>query len=112
MAFRSAPPEQSLQMEHCYGYRSRDARNNVWPTTDGAMVWHAGAVGVVYDPKQKRQRFYAQHTDDIVSLCLHPNGRYVATGQVGHEPSVRVWDSVTMETLAVLTGFHERAVRY
>jgi len=41
---------------------------------------------------------------------MHPNGRIVATGQVGKAPIVCVWDSVTMEQLVVLKDFHKQAV--
>ena len=30
--------------------------------------------------------------------------------QVGRDPAIHVWDSVKMETLAILKGEHERGV--
>lgn len=44
------------------------------------------------------------------SLALHPKGLLVATGQVGRDPSIRVWDSETLETASVLHGAHARGV--
>jgi WD40 repeat protein len=34
----------------------------------------------------------------------------VATGQVGRNPLVVIWDTGTMRPLSVLQGFHERGV--
>jgi hypothetical protein len=44
------------------------------------------------------------------SLTLHPNKRYVATGQIGKEPFIAVWDVKTMETVALLKGHHQRGL--
>lgn len=34
----------------------------------------------------------------------------VATGQIGTEPCVHVWDAVSKETLSVIQGFHTKGV--
>lgn len=44
-------------------------------------MYHVAATGIVYD-RQKTQKFYLGHTDDILCLCLHPIKDIVATGQV------------------------------
>lgn len=63
------------------------------------------------------------------SLVLHPDRRLVATGQVGKEPFICIWDSVTMATgkacaprvtinyvyfviaaVSMLQGHHERGI--
>jgi WD40 repeat protein len=47
------------------------------------------------------------------SLAIHPNGELVATGQVAskkNSPKILVWSTVTLKTVAVLEGFHERSV--
>lgn len=69
------------------------------------MAYHTAAVGVVYDQANHTQQQYLGHTDDIVSLAVHPNGRIVATGQMGKEPTIHVWDAEAPEgeqLLAVL----------
>lgn len=38
------------------------------------IVYPTAALGVVYDLKSNTQRFYHGHTDDIISLALHPVG--------------------------------------
>ena len=40
------------------------------------------AVGIVYHREKHAQRFYTEHTDDILSLAIHPVKDTIATGQV------------------------------
>lgn len=79
-------------------------------------------IVITHSAQTNTQRIFAgHHTDDIISLTLHPDGRTVATGQVGKNPGnsylpickfeeIIVWDSQTNEKLAVLQGHHERGV--
>jgi microtubule-associated protein-like 6 len=41
---------------------------------------------------------------------MHPEREIIATGQVGKEPTICVWNSVTCELLSEIKGFHQRAV--
>lgn len=52
---------------HSYGYRGRDARNSlhVLPTSPGELLYHVGAVGVVYNKMEETQRHYTGHNEDI-----------------------------------------------
>lgn len=56
------------------------------------------------------QRFYTGHDDDILCLTHYPEQDLVATGQIGKNPPIHVWHMKTLETKAVLTGFHARGV--
>lgn len=93
-----------------YGYHGSRCRDNLFYTKSGDIVYHIAGVGIVYNPKTHTQRFFINHTDDIIALTLHPNGRYVATGQIGKAPYIAIWDSETMETVAILKDFHERGI--
>jgi microtubule-associated protein-like 6 len=103
-------PYNCLQLEHVYGYRGHDCRNNLVYTAAGNIVYMAGAVAIVYRKTGHVQHFYSAHTDDIVSLALHPDKVIIATGQVGKAPIVNLWSAETMATLSTLRGFHERGV--
>jgi microtubule-associated protein-like 6 len=100
----------ALQLEYVHGYRAHDARDNVWYTPSGEIVYHTAAVGVVLNPKTNTQRHFLEHTDDIVSLDYHPETDMVATGQVGKTPTICVWDSKTCSTQSIIKGFHTVAV--
>lgn len=45
-------------------------------------MFNTAAVGVVFDSINNVQKFYLEHTDDIVSMAIHPKKEIVATGQV------------------------------
>ncbi|EGR31702.1 hypothetical protein IMG5_103460 [Ichthyophthirius multifiliis] len=94
-------PQASLEMEFIYGFRCSDTRQNIRYNLNNEIVYHNGAVGIVYDLKGN-QRFYLDHTDDII--CMDVNKNLVATGQIGLYPLLCIWDSKTMETKVTFKG--------
>ncbi|GFT82787.1 echinoderm microtubule-associated protein-like 1 [Nephila pilipes] len=111
------PPSQRLKLEWVYGYRGRDCRSNLYFLPTGEMVYFIASVVVLYNVEDQIQRHYMGHTDDIKCLALHPNKLLIATGQVAstdrreRRPHVRIWDSVSLNTLHVIgAGEFERAV--
>uniref|UniRef100_A0A8P0NVY0 EMAP like 5 n=1 Tax=Canis lupus familiaris TaxID=9615 RepID=A0A8P0NVY0_CANLF len=109
MAARSAP-NCHLRLEWVYGYRGHQCRNNLYYTAAKEIVYFVAGVGVVYSPREHRQKFYRGHSDDIISLALHPERVLVATGQVGKEPYICVWDSYTVQTISVLKDVHTHGI--
>ncbi|KAK9717603.1 HELP motif [Popillia japonica] len=116
-------PPKKLELEWVYGYRGKDCRSNLYVLPNGELVYFVAAVAVLHNVEENTQRHYIAvlhnveentqrhyigHTDDIKSLALHPNNVLVATGQcAGHNkatasPHVRIWDSETLETKAIL----------
>lgn len=115
--FETTPPDQSLQLQWVYGYRGRDARNNLFTLGSGEVVYFTAGVAVVMDVEGRTQKHYTQHSDDIKCLAVHPDGETVATGQVkGRDDEIdaahiRVWSSSSLETLHVFgMGELDRAV--
>lgn len=102
------PPHAKLKLEWVYGYRGRDCRSNLYLLPTGEMVYFVAAVVVLFNVDEQCQRHYTGHTDDVKCLAVHPNKLIVATGQcAGHDrvdarPHIRVWNSVSLATLAVL----------
>ena len=100
--------------------RAHDARDNLFYSARGEVVYHAAALGVVYDRETNTQKFLADvptaeattgHADDIVCLARHPTGSIFATGEVGRNPRVIVWSSDEVKKpLAILQGFLKKAV--
>lgn len=95
LAARSAElPDARLKLEFVYGYDGvQGTAPNLFYTSSQEVVYVAAAIGVVYNPSSHTQRFFLGHDDDILSLAIHPNRQLVATGQVGKDPMVKVWDS-------------------
>uniref|UniRef100_A0A671R5K6 HELP domain-containing protein n=1 Tax=Sinocyclocheilus anshuiensis TaxID=1608454 RepID=A0A671R5K6_9TELE len=107
---RQKAPDEGLRLQFVHGYRGCDCRNNLFYTQAGEVVYHVAAVAVVYNRQQHTQRFYIGHDDDILSLAVHPLKDYVATGQVGRDPAIHVWDTQTLKCLSLLKGQHQRGV--
>ena len=92
-------PDAQLELEFVHGYRCHDTRNNLRYTKDGKFVYHTAAVGIVYDKENNTQQIYNEHFDDITALAIHPNKKYVATGEVGPYPLISIWDVETCKAL-------------
>ncbi len=82
------------------------------------MVYFIAAVVVLYNVEDQIQRHYLGHTDDIKCLTIHPNRLLIATGQTAsldrreRRPHVRIWDSVSLNTLHIIgmSGEFERGI--
>lgn len=81
-------------------------------TGQGEIVYPAASVGVVYNNVHKTQRFHVQHTKEIISIALHPSGKFVATGSAGKKPQIIVWNVETMATVCKIEGCHQRGVAH
>lgn len=100
-------PDQKLNLQWAYGYRGKDARNNLYLLPTGEMVYFVAGVVVLYNVEDQMQRHYNEHSDDVKCLAIHPNQLTIATGQCAGtkddaQPQVRVWDSASLNTLHVL----------
>nr|CCA15182.1 hCG1784313 putative [Albugo laibachii Nc14] len=104
-------PSIELELSHIHGYQAQQARNNARYDKSGNIVYHAAAVGIIYDPSQQTQRFMKSHNDDIIALCAHTDRDLFATSQMGKKPSIFIWSSLLEKTPPVcIEGFHQRAV--
>ncbi|CAB1348649.1 unnamed protein product [Coregonus sp. 'balchen'] len=84
-------PEHKLKLQ--YGYRGRDCRSNLYLLPTGEIVYFNASVVVLYNVEEQQQRHYLGHNDDLLP------------------PHVRVWDSVSLNTLHVIgIGVFDRAV--
>lgn len=105
-------PEAQLRLGWVYGYRGHQCRNNTYITASGDLVYFVAGVAIVLTPSEDGdlQRYYFGHDDDLISLALHRDGVLVATGQVGADPKICVWNSDTMDTVSIMHGVHKRGV--
>ncbi|KAF6019070.1 hypothetical protein EB796_022625 [Bugula neritina] len=58
-------PDRKLQLEWVYGYRGRDARNNLYVLPSGEVLYYVASVAVLLDREKDRQRHYVGHNEDI-----------------------------------------------
>ncbi|XP_067102455.1 echinoderm microtubule-associated protein-like 2 isoform X2 [Osmerus mordax] len=116
---KGALPDRKLKLQWVYGYRGRDCRSNLYLLPTGEIVYFHASVVVLYNTEEQQQRHYIGHDDDVKCLSVHPDMVTIATGQVAGNskdgkllaPHVRVWDSVSLNTLHVIgMGVFDRAV--
>lgn len=93
-----------------YGYRGHQCRNNLYYTAGKEVVYFVAGVGVVYNTREHSQKFFLGHNDDIISLALHPDKTLIATGQVGKEPYICIWNSYNVHTVSILKDVHTHGV--
>ena len=79
--------QASMQLEHVYGYAgTNNLAPNIYFLRSGEVVYYTAALGVVFSKehwraKQPSQRFFFGHDNDIQCLNVHPNRRFVVSGQ-------------------------------
>jgi microtubule-associated protein-like 6 len=104
------PPDASLELEYIYGYRCHDCRNNVRYTATGEVVYHTAAVGIVLNPGTNSQKFFINHTDDIISFSANITGSIVATGEIGRNPLLYIWNTDTMSCIKSYQGILKKGI--
>eukprot|EP00941_MAST-03F_sp_MAST-3F-sp1_P000793 g793.t1 len=103
-------PAVELQLEHVYGYRIQDCRSNIFYNDGGEIVYPAAGVGIIYNKDTHSQKFYVGHDDDIISLAVSACANFVATGQIGEKPIVRIWDSESGQEIATCKEVHSQGI--
>ena len=91
-------PDTRLELEHITGYSGhlpgrKCKSTNVHMLASGEILYPASAVVVIMDPVHGSQRFYREHSDDVLCLAVHPMGTIVASGQDGQKASICVFDT-------------------
>lgn len=49
-------------------------------------------------------------SSSFLSLAMHPDKIQVATGQVGKDPYICIWDTYAMQTVSILRDVHTHGV--
>eukprot|EP00466_Bigelowiella_natans_P004730 jgi/Bigna1/134953/aug1.27_g9661 len=112
-------PDESLELEWVYGYRSRDGHSNVFSDEEGSLVYPVSCVGVVHNVLAKTQRHYRGHAGTITCIARHPINRSLfATGSAASVekreaqlPCIHVWSSMSPDFIAIIPDAHKRCVR-
>jgi len=86
------------------------ARNSLAYNCLGDAVWPSASVCVVYSKQAHAQKFFTGHASEVCCISVSRDGRYVASGETGNRPVVRVWDAQTCVALATLGPFHRQAI--
>jgi len=59
-----------------------------------------------------QQKFYLEHTDDILALTVSLNPKFpniVASGQLdAFKPTIHLWDGKTLKNICILQANHDK----
>jgi WD40 repeat protein len=71
------------------------------PNIEG-VIYTAGSVAVHYSSKQNAQVGFYAATKAISSIAISADGRFLALGERGHQPSIVIWNLLKQEKVTVL----------
>ena len=105
-----AVPDVSIKLEYVHGYKSQNMRNAVkYAKDDMHIVYVCSSIGISLNKGNRSQKYFQKHTDAITSFACSRDGAVAATGQMGHEPTVVVWDTATCQTIVTLPDLQMNA---
>ena len=101
---RRGEADDNREDSHGHHDDDHDGSESSSESSDPGTYWvyALGALGVVYDAARDAQHFFRGHDDEILSLAVHPSGRWAATGQAGRAPCAVVWETATGKEVARL----------
>ena len=106
--YQQNSPDCDLSFDWSYGYKGNESRNNLYFLSKDKIVYFVAAVGIVYEFKKQIKQAFIHHTDDILSLALHPNKQFVATGQKKDlktkQAEIAIWNSEDCQIQSVIKG--------
>ncbi|CAF1349306.1 unnamed protein product, partial [Didymodactylos carnosus] len=97
-------PKSVLRIEWIYGYRAAGCRSNIHVTASGEIVYFSAGVGIVENINEHKQKFFLGHDNDIISSALHHERVIIATGQIGKNAQICVWNTSAMKLESLLQG--------
>lgn len=107
---KTTSPNCSIAPEWVYGYQAEKAKCNLHYTSRGDIVYSITKYAVVYSIKLHQQRIFSGHTEEILSLKLHPSKQIAASGDIGPLPRLLVWNIDSHKILYSACGFHRHGI--
>jgi echinoderm microtubule-associated protein-like 6 len=101
-----------------HGFRAGDVKNGVKYTKTGEIIFFSGTVNVVLDVRSSTQIYHRDHTDEIMSIAVHPTRTLIATSDQSKVPTILLWNyegamkGGSCPTVTTLTGQHRRGVSH
>ncbi|XWS55561.1 hypothetical protein CRYUN_Cryun09bG0010700 [Craigia yunnanensis] len=104
---KSDPASSKLILKEIIGLTTKNANGLASSVLTSTCVYVAGCVAVVYNAESGTQsHLMLSHRwpKPLSCVAVSRDGRFVAAGESGHQPSVLVWDCVTRAFISELKG--------
>uniref|UniRef100_A0A3Q0KPB6 Putative wd40 protein n=1 Tax=Schistosoma mansoni TaxID=6183 RepID=A0A3Q0KPB6_SCHMA len=108
-------PNTQVTLERVIGFTLNSNCAVAFSDKTGLIAHAAGCVTVLHSFENERQQFIqSQSRKAITAVDFSSDGKYLATGESGHQPMVRLWNVSDHCQLAEFGGHHFRvaAVRF
>ncbi|XP_041469157.1 mitogen-activated protein kinase-binding protein 1-like isoform X3 [Lytechinus variegatus] len=84
---------QKVTLERVLGITVKDNCTLTCDPNTGHVAYVAGCVIVVFNPRRNKQfHIFNQSKKTLTALSFSGDGRYLVSGECGHNPAVRIWD--------------------
>ncbi|XP_046444522.1 mitogen-activated protein kinase-binding protein 1-like isoform X10 [Daphnia pulex] len=71
----------------------------------GTIAYPAGCAVVLFNPRKNRQTHIVNPSrKTLTAVAFSADGKYLVTGECGHQPSVRIWDLADRSQVAEFAG--------
>jgi len=104
-------PLSKLKLDFSHGLQTQFLHNSVVYNSHGNIVFSTAKIGVIYDRGDHKQQFYQKHKRKISTLCISPQGRFAASGEIGLRPRIHIWDAQTGAQIILLPEFHRKGIK-
>ena len=97
-------PTVQMGLEHVCAYSGDASRHggsvrgkNIMFLDNNRIIYPAAALVVLMDLDSDRQCYFSGHTEDVTCLTVHPERSIAASGQIGKDGRVMIWDASAIE---------------
>lgn len=96
--FIKSEPGSFLSIDHIHGYHNTGVHPrtmpNVFRLPGEEIIFFASSSVIVQSTRNRSQRSY-EHDKEVSAIAVHPNGRFIASGDIGMTPTIHCWDATT-----------------
>ena len=106
-------------MKWIYGIRIDDIREPMHylqlrnqKAANDQLLYICGNNVVIFFPKLNTQQFYCRHSKPISCIEIAGNRKIAASGEIGDDPKIHIWDIKSLRTLWILQGMQKSSVAF
>ncbi|EFX83500.1 hypothetical protein DAPPUDRAFT_48286 [Daphnia pulex] len=105
--FLFIPPKKKTQvkLERVLGLTVTSNAALACDPNTGTIAYPAGCAVVLFNPRKNRQTHIVNPSrKTLTAVAFSADGKYLVTGECGHQPSVRIWDLADRSQVAEFAG--------